>query len=457
MVIKRVTKVDSAVLAIGSEIPIYELLGIDVEWGAECIRENLWNRLFEEVTTKEEYERLWRERLRQLAERALRDTYKIFYYFDPDEAIFISNDNGLLFEGSWGEWEVTLFMVDFTDYYRNDAVGLLGIDELQEGLTCDFIGDYFVLYAENELEDIAKKYGPDGFKAFDELRFAATWNYYAHILALSASVEKLAQKITSEASDIFHRAYYGGGRLMVLLTCLSCNVDTLIKLASDASDVYRVDLEEILDKMGYEFSVVKRRSVDGLKRALGVLREKDGGTCILIVEDVNKEEGMVLSDTFRVSCPLVAKIVKDVNLVDEKPLSPLRRMYKLADIQEFSDEDRISLVLEIHRMRREGRWHGKVDLGRWQVHIVDLPETRAYDYEIGMYNRPFLVILDKSTYKVYAGYLGDFKSMEQLESLTRERRRAIAEVYEAVFNREDAPSELIELLTSIFLFEDLKR
>jgi len=379
----------NTVLAIDAEVPVYELLDIDVEDGLKCIKRYLWNYLFGKLVTKEIYEKLWEAELKPLAKRALTDTYKIFHYFDPGDSTFISNDNSLLINGIHDEdWEFTLLVIDFPDSKRSEVVEPLHIDVLLEDLPCEFIGDYFVLYAKDELGKITRALSYRLYRDFNSLLYHAERNYDAWILALSARVKERVQSIKTEAEGILRNAYYQDS-LRGLITCFLCDLDMLAVFLEALSDgsrgkVYGVETESlarILKVMGFELPTITRGRAGNIEEILGDLTEKNNS---------------------------------------------------------------LLAAMEIYKMRRDGRWYGKVDLGRWEVHIVDLPDMK-----------PLLVVFDKTSHKVYAGHLSDLESAEYLEGSTEELIDKIEDIFTTLLQREDAPPELLKLLSTILLSRSL--
>jgi len=441
---KRVVRRGGAVLGVVEEVPVYELFGVSVEEGLECIRGYLWDRLFKYFETPEGYGRLWEGELKPLAERALRDTYKVFHYFNPERASFISNDAGLL-GWPWGELKITLIDLNL-ESHDGDAIEAVGVSDLQ-GRECDFVGSYFVVYADEVLESIAGRYGEDAKEAFYDL-FEEVAKGYPAVVAASAVAEEGLEKLGWLSETIIQKSWKQSSPAVF---CLACDEDTFSGL--NQTYINPSYLRRALESLGYKLEILDaREGWDGEWKqvTLGVLRAEEG-TCIVFAEEkIGKE---LYLDAESTPCHTLNKLVESTGGGMEDPdllrLGKFTLTHYLAiNLEDLPKRDRGRIGLEYLRMRREGRWHGKVDLGRWEVYVLASPPGEQLE--------PALLIHDRQTHKVYMTPPEFTGSLREAEKWMERRRDLLESWYKTVAEREDSPPELLELMTSIFLFEDLK-
>jgi len=464
----RVIKMDGAVLAIKEEIPVYKLFGVSMEEGLKLIKDYLWDNLFKEVMRRKEYEEIWEKELRPLAERALTGTYKIFYYFDPKQKLFVSNDASLIDGWSAVKPGVTYIEV-YLDGMTIDAISAGRVTRIVDSSVLlrnqDALGVYFVAYATDILMSIVTR-----FDVFSARRLhhhiVSLGSDYVDALVASVKIDETVAK--SYISPFRSLSYHG------ILFCFTCRRDTLAQLKQMSSFepyILNVDrFKEVMEELGYKLEVVEVREEkagvgEWIRSGLAVIR--DTGVCMAFAE-TEYPSGMLIISSVSVPCTTIDVVIKNAKgrLTDIRPLHAgeiIERVYMGIKIEEFTDEERVKIALERYRMEEDGRWHGRVDIGRWDVHIIsediipdDIIETIDEYIEEKM-PLDILVMLDKATHKIYVAPLYFNGSLREIEKWMERNRRLVERIYEQVMLREDAPPELIELLTSIFLFEDIKK
>jgi len=440
----RAIRMDGAILAVKEEIPIYKLLGVSVEEGLKLIKEYLWRtvfRFFDEPS--KDYDRLWGEELRPLAEEALREAYKVFYYYDPVRAVLITNDVSLV-EGLPDKLGMALIVVDLghlkatlVDYELASELEQKFVEEKQEVL-----GKYFLRYAWRKLVEVAWRYGRDVAKTLDVL-----YPVGGYPIIMTASV-KLKEDYKLSTLNV-------GWPGLKVKFCFVCRKEALSRLRAPILNIDR--LKEILEALGYrlELEIVDVRDIDAgwgrVRRTLGVIRAGEG-MCTVFVEHESLDE--LWFDAVNIPCLVLDEVVEDARrrLSGREPLELgwfLERAFFANEIEEFTARDRAGIVYELLRMRRDGRWHGWVDLGRWEVHIVDRDGARDL-------SKIILAILDKATHKVYVAPLTFRGSLQEVERwMEEEGRELVEELFIELANREDAPPELLKLVSAVLLSRSL--
>lgn len=451
------------ILAVEEVVPVYELLGVSVEEGLRRIKEYLWDKLFKQFESRGGFERLWEGELKPLAEKALRDTYKVFYYLSLRDAAFVSNDASLIRGRSSGELEIAFLAVEF-HYSNAGAVDPITVSSLRQA--GDVVEEYFVAYARDKLEGILATYGWDA--VWELTKLYSKVGTYPIVLAASARIEEVVENLSSWSLEAFKRANYGS-----LLFCFACRESTLDRWSQGMKRKFFLDVDrfkEILEAMGYKLEVVdvvEKNVVSILgkwreRRALGVVRN-GYGLCLTFMEQ--DDEKRIRMYTYLAPCTALSQLVEDAKhrlrlwltapppaeLAEVNPLYPalaFQEVY-LDTLSEFTNEERIEVAHEYLRMVLERRRIGRVELGRWSIFILD----KNY---VPVVKKPTMIILDKSTHKVYVVPLKFKGNLRDAEEFMERNRGFIERLYEQVLLKEDAPSELVELLTAIFLFEDIK-
>jgi len=496
-VFSRVTRRNGTILAIKEEIPVYKFLGVDVRQGLEYIQGYLWDNLFNRITPRKDFDKLWEQEFKPLAERALADTYKVFYYFDPKDAVFISNDASLI-EGMPSGGLKIAFIRSNLKRSSAEAIEARNTSDLRRNAR-EILGWYFVKYAIDKLEDIVARYGNEASMMLGELyegylideiirdypdtqiviskdtRGYQNIRSYVDILATSVKAEKDTERPDITIS-LNHRE---------VIFCFACREETLENIyhgsifepyllnvnrfretlealgyKPEILDVREVNVEEVEEKrrgildLIADFTEIKgkrgRKRLIRERRALGVLRAEKG-TCVVFLErDTSKD---VRIDAVSVPCIALDEVVEDARrrLEERVPLrlgAFLEEAYLGNKIEEFTDDDRARIAHEYYRMKRDKRWHGKVDLGKWDVYILN---------EDDPFKDTILVIRDKETRKVYATPLKFWGTLQDAEKWMESNKELLREWLEYILSRGDVSPELVELMSAIFMHEDLKR
>jgi len=444
-VFKYIVRQNDTVLAVKYEVPVYELLGVGVEEGLKPIKEYLWDRLFRHLEPRKGYEKLWEEELKPLAERALRDTYKVFYYFDPKGAHFESNDVTLL-RGSSGKLGATYVTFNLKNPFATvaklgDTSKLKPVEEL--------LGKYFVGYAIDELRGIVSRYGEKALRILNEQLYDSVRGYPSLLVASVKVGVGGRQRVQADTS-----------RALLCFTCREEDLRRMKWVPGYEHHVINVDrLRRILEDLGYKLEIVEVREGEveeggggrarWARSALGVIRGGEG-TCIVFVERVTS--GSVGINAVTVPCIAVDEVVEDarINLWRYNPLFLglfLQAVYLGVMINEFTDEDRGKIAYEYYRMKNEWRWHGKVDLGRWEVHILSVASKPYHDT---------LVILDKATHDIYIAPMYFKGTLLETKEWMKRNKDIIGEWIEFAMRREDTPPELLKLLGALIILENLE-
>jgi len=464
----RVIRDNEAIVAIKEEIPIYELLGVSVEEGLRRIKDYLWNTLFKGFECHEGFERLWEERLRPLAEKALKDTYKIFYYLDLKEPFFASNDANLLMREPSGELEVTYISIplEYSSFFTiTNALNIITASRLRRKEY--ILGEYFIAYARAMLVSIIARYGQRALQAFEKLYRGI--NVYPIVLALSSRIEDVAKHGCLHKRKGCERSWddeiYMRAELPRLIFCFACRKDTLNRwyqnIKKEGREAYFLDVDrfkEILKAIGYKLEVVdvldKRlgllssiiRGVREERQALIVARDGEG-VCMVIVE--LDDSDIVELRTYTLPCTILDKVIDvarsglKVWLQSDSFLPPDQPYWNIRDflilyssgLSEFTDKDRERIAYEFIRMRMEGRDVGRVDLGRWDVFLLK-----------GRYVRPVLrtmmIIVDKMTNEIYVVPLAFTGTLQDARRWMEENMGSVLELLEHIASMMDAPPEL---------------
>jgi len=460
---KRIVRRGDAVLGVVEEFLVYKLFGVKVEEGLECIREYLWDNLFRVYETREGFERLWERELKPLAERALRDTYKVFHYSNLRDSLLLSNDAGLLGRPQ-GEMNVTLVSLDLEgDFSSGIALIVADASDLRFmacSLVGNYLGDYFVLYADEVLENIAKRYGEDAWEHFGYLCEDALKNGYPAVVAASVVVEEDFKKRFKKLEALASVVDYDWRLTRPVAFCLVCDEHTLEKTwVVHERGGYMVDLNyfwRVLEGLGYKLEILDRLKVAGEEwiesLTLGALRNGEG-LCLVFVEREVPED--VELYTTKILCRTLNELIEgsgsrmeDPDLLELGEL--IANRYLGVEIEELPKEAHGRIGLEYLRMRREGRWHGRVDLGRWVVYMLASPPGKQLE--------PALLIDDREAYEVRMIPLKFTGSLKEAEERMKKRRDLLESWYKTVVEREDSPPELLEIMTSIIRsLQELKR